>query len=49
MASKGLDAAGPGITVYTTATGTGGIALATGATAASATGIALVAEKLKSV
>ena len=42
VASKGLDAAGPGITTYTTATGGGAIALATGAAAASATGIGLV-------
>jgi len=43
VASKGLDAAGPGLTAYTTATGTGAVALATGAAAASATGIGLIA------
>jgi hypothetical protein len=42
VASKGLDAAGPGLATYTTATGGGAIALATGAAAASATGIGLV-------
>lgn len=42
VASKGLDAAGPGLTAYTTSTGGGAIALATGAAAASATGIGLV-------
>ncbi len=42
VASKALDAAGPGIGAGTTATGTGAIALATGAAAASATGIGIV-------
>jgi hypothetical protein len=42
VASKTLDAAGPGMQVGTTAAGTGTIALATGAAAASATGIGLV-------
>jgi len=42
VASKALDAAGPGMTAGTTATGTGTVALATGAAAASATGIGLV-------
>lgn len=42
VASKALDATGPGVTTATTATGTGTIALATGAAAASATGVGLV-------
>src|SRR5687768_1225302 len=42
VASKALDATGPGIQVGTTATGTGTIALASGAAAASATGIGLI-------
>lgn len=43
VASKALDAAGPGMSVGTTSTGTGAIALATGAAAASTMGVALVA------
>src|SRR5688572_21993892 len=42
VASKTLDATGPGMQVGTTAAGTGTIALATGAAAASATGIGLI-------
>ena len=42
VASKALDASGPGVTTGSTAAGTGTIALATGAAAASATGIGLV-------
>jgi hypothetical protein len=42
VASKALDATGPGVGIGTTASGSGAIALATGAAAASATGIGLV-------
>lgn len=42
VGSKALDAAGPGISVGTSATGGGTLALMTGAAAASATGIGLV-------
>jgi hypothetical protein len=42
VASKALDAAGPGISVGSSAAGHGTIALATGAAAASATGIGLI-------
>lgn len=42
VASKALDATGPGVNIGATAGGTGTLALATGAAAASATGIGLV-------